>query len=189
MKKINLKKFIPAICVLLAIIVIIVIIVCSSKNKKIEENPGDSGLNSGNVDNSSASNVTNNGNENPVTSEENNELNVPQVNTSSTNEYVDDSGSKIEEETVESIQEKIKAKFKTIPQSDLKLDNVDLESARFIFGEGVMSIAKKDCFGFSVYVLDGEYLVNAGMYAMSTDTEVLYRYDTDTLTYIFVPMN
>lgn len=187
MKKINFKRFIPAICVLVVIIAIIVIIVCSSKNNNQEENPGNSGLNSGNVQDGSASNAESN--ENSVAPAEDNGLNVPQVNTSSTNEYVDDSGSKIEEGTVESIQENIKAKFKTIPQSDLKLDNVDLESARFIFGEGIMNIAKKDCFGFSVYVLKGEYLVNAGMYAMSTDTEVLYRYDTDTLTYIFVPMN
>ena len=178
MKNKNFKRFLPAIGILAAIVVVITVIATSSKNS--EENKSDSGMNTGNIENGTSSSTGDNNNTSaePVTG---NPLDVPQVNTSSTNEYIDDSGSAMAQETVGSIQEQIIAKFKTIP--------VDLNSARIMFGEGVMKIANKECLGFTVYVLNGNYLQSAGMYAMSIDTEVLYRYDTDTMTYIFVNMN
>lgn len=186
MKNKNFKRFLPAIGILAAIVVVITVIATSSKNS--EENKSDSGMNTGNIENGTSSSAGDNNNTSaePVTG---NPLDVPQVNTSSTNEYIDDSGSAMAQETVGSIQEQIIAKFKTIPQERLNLKNVDLDSARIMFGEGVMKIANKECLGFTVYVLNGNYLQSAGMYAMSIDTEVLYRYDTDTMTYIFVNMN
>lgn len=187
MKKINFKRFLPAIGILVAIIIIIIVIVTSSK--KSEENKSDSGMNTGNIETGTVSNTE----ENQGQSEEENateeSLDVPQANTTSTNEYVDNTGATIEEGTVESIQAQIEEKFKSIPLDRLQLNGVDLENAKLIFGEGVMRIGDKDCFGFTVYVANGKYMKSAGMYAMSKDTEVLYRYDTDTLTYIFVNMD
>ena len=171
--------------ILIAIIIIIIVIVFSSNNK--EENPSDSSMNTGNIENGSMSNEDDNNtiSDEPVTG---NPLDVPQINTSSTNEYIDDSGATIADETVESIQSQIEAKFKTISLDKLNLKGVDLDSARIIFGEGVMKIANKECLGFSIYIPNGNYMKNAGMYAMSLDTEVLYRYDTDIMTYISVNM-
>lgn len=190
MKNINLKRFIPIVCVVLIIIVIIIAVILGARNKNNEESNADSSLNSGTVEQNTSSNATDENNDDTSSSTtEETSLDVPQLDTSSTNEYVEEDGSKIEEATVESIQESMKAKFKTVSKEDLCLEDVDLDSARFIFGEGVINIAKKDCFGFSVYVLNGQYLENAGTFAMSLDTEVLYRYDTETMTYIFVNMN
>ena len=188
MKNINIKRFLPALGILVAIIVIILVIVYSSNKQENTNLPEDDNVNSVNE------NIENNestSNEDVSDSEqsEENSLDVPQVDTSSTNEYVDDSGEQIEGGTIEDTQAKIEEKFKSIPLDRLNLQGVYLNSAKIIFGEGVMKIANKDCFGFSVYVLDGSYMKSAGTFAMSMDTEVLYRYDTSSMTYIFVNMN
>lgn len=107
---------------------------------------------------------------------------VPQNETESVGDFVDESGNKLEEDTLQTSKDAITQAFKAISPDKLGLE-VDLNSARIMFNQGITTIAENECFVFSVYVQDGETMKNIGTYAMSRDTKVLYKFNLDTLVY------
>lgn len=160
MKKINLKRFIPFILILLVIVIAIVMVVNS--------NIGNNGESSGDFNLDGTKKNT-----------DSNTIAISQSETSSVNEYVDASGNKLDDGTLKKNKDNIIVAFKQIPAEKLGL-NIDLNSAKIMFNQGTTTIKDKQFLVFNVYSQAGK---NVGTYAMSIDTEVVYKYNTNTLEY------
>ncbi len=107
---------------------------------------------------------------------------VDSVDTVVVNRFVDENGNDMTEEAIQEAKNKIIEAVKKIPVESLGLD-VNLDNARFIFTEGITTINHNECFVFSIYVQEGENLVNKGMYAISRDTTIIYKFNPQTVCY------
>lgn len=187
MKKVNKKRLLLSILILIIIIVAIVFAIKFSGNG--EETSGDFNMNGSqeNVDsqNSQEGQVEQQPTQTPSVSEpaENTpSTSVPQQETENVTEFVDESGNKLEEDTLQASKDSIVQAFKAIPSERLGI-TADLNTAKIMFNQGITTIAENECFVFNVYVLEENKLKNIGTYAMSRDTQVLYKLNSQTLEY------
>lgn len=190
MKKVNKKRLFISILVLIIIIVTIVFAIKFSGNG--DETSGDFNMD-GSQETVDSQNSQEGGEEKqpdqttavpdqspsvsdaPTTS-------VPQQETENVTEFIDESGNKLEEDTLQTSKDSIIQAFKAIPSEKLGI-TADLSTAKIMFNQGITTIADKDCFVFNVYVLEDGKLKNIGTYAMSRDTEVLYKLNSETSDY------
>ncbi len=73
-------------------------------------------------------------------------------------------------------------KFKSIPADKLKL-NISMDNARLIFNQGTTTIANNKCLVFVAYEEKDNALNFISKYAMSIDTSILYKYDSEALVF------
>ncbi len=107
---------------------------------------------------------------------------IPQKDTDHIEQYVDDKGNEISGEELSKVKDNIVQAFKKVSTDKLGLD-VDLNNVRIIFNQGTTIIDQNSCLVFCVYVAENDELKNSGMFAMTKDTKVLYKFNSDTLTY------
>lgn len=107
---------------------------------------------------------------------------IPQKDTDYNEQYLDNKGNELSGEDLSKIKDNIIQEFKEVPIDKLGLD-VDLNNIRIIFNQGTTLIDKNNCLVFCIYVAENNTLRNVGMYAMSEDTKVLYKFNSDALTY------
>lgn len=179
MKKVNKKRLFLSILILIIIIVAIVFAIKFSGNGEVTNGDFNMGGSQENVD---AQNSQEGGQEpvQPTTT-----TSVPQKETENVTEFVDESGNKLEENTLQTNKDSIVQAFKAIPSETLGI-TADLSAAKIMFNQGITTIAETECFVFNVYVQEGEKLKNIGTYAMSRDTQVLYKFNSQTLEYDLV---
>lgn len=188
MKKINKKRLFLSILILIIIIVAIVFAIKFSGNEEVTNGDFNMGGSQENVD---AQNSQEGGQEpvQPTTTPEQEgtttTTSVPQIETENVTEFVDESGNKLEENTLQTNKDSIIQAFKAIPSETLGI-TADLSTAKIMFNQGITTIAETECFVFNVYVQEGEKLKNIGTYAMSRDTQVLYKFNSQTLEYDLV---
>ena len=111
-----------------------------------------------------------------------NPYNVPQDYTQTVNEFVGESGEALDENTLNEVKDNITNKFKQIPGEKLGI-NVDMSTIKIIFNQGTTTIADNACLVFVVYEERDDKLNFISKYAMSIDTNVLYKYDSQNLVF------
>lgn len=169
--KVNKKRLGIFIAILIIIILLIVVICKAIGNKsEITLNGKDKTIDGNNMSNSQEIEY------------DGNPYNVPQDYTETVNEYVGESGEAIDENTLSGIKQSIMDKFKGIPADKLKLD-INMDNSRIIFNQGTTIIANNKCLVFVVYEEKDGALNFISKYAMSIDTSVLYKYDSDALIF------
>ena len=107
---------------------------------------------------------------------------IHQNDTQSVYEFVDESGNKMDEASLQAAKDAVVQAFKAVPAEKLGI-TVDLSAARIVFNQGITTISGTECFVFNVYSQEGEALKNIGTYAMSRDTLTLYRFNSESLEY------
>lgn len=185
MRKVNKKRLFLSIMILIIIIVAIVMAVKFSGNG--DETAGDFNLGDSqeNVDSQNSQEGGQEQNQSTTTPEQNvnnTTTSVPQQETENVTEFVDESGNKLEEDTLQTSKDSIIQAFKAIPSEKLGI-TADLSTAKIMFNQGITTIAENECFVFNVYVLEDGKLKNIGTYAMSRSTEVLYKLNAETSDY------
>ena len=177
----NKKRFFLAVIILLVLVAVIIFIGVKF-TKKTNETNGDFSL-----DGSQENIDSKNSQENNDNNAENDGTSIPQQETEGIKDYVDEKGNQMSDEDVQNVKNNIVAKFKSVP-SELLGISADLNTARIMFNQGVTIIAQKECYVFNVYVQEGDSLNNIGMYAMSTDTTTLYKFNYEKITYDLIEM-
>ena len=178
----NKKRFFLAVIILLVLVAVIIFIGVKF-TKKTNETNGDFSLDGSQENIDSKNSQENNENvENNDNNAENDGTSIPQQETEGIKDYVDEKGNQMSDEDVQNVKNNIVAKFKSVP-SELLGISADLNTARIMFNQGVTIIAQKECYVFNVYVQEGDSLNNIGMYAMSTDTTTLYKFNYEKITY------
>lgn len=170
-KKNNVKispKFFILLAAIIIVIVVIVLIVKGGKNDDSKITLDGSG--NANVDGQQVNN-------NQEIEYDGNPYNVPQSYTTTVNDFIGESGEELDENTLPSIKEEIKSKFTSMSTEQIGI-NVDMQNIRIIFNQGTTTIADNNCLVFSVYEQKDGSLNFVSKYAMSTNTEILYKYDS-----------
>lgn len=186
--KINKKRLFLSIMILIIIILVIVFGIKLIGNK--DETSGDMNLDGSQetVDTPSQEDVPVQENAVPGVVDDlsgdtqESEVTVPQQATDNVEEFVDEQGNKMDENVLQTNKDTIIQAFKAIPADKLGL-TADLASAKIMFSQGITTIATNECFVFNVYVNENGSLKNAGVYAMSRDTTVLYKFNSASLEY------
>lgn len=163
MKHNNLKKILVAIILLVIVVAVIVLVIKFTGNK-----------NSNNIDN-------NNDNNNYIENDENIEV-ISKEDTTSVSDYVDEQGNALSDDEVSKLKNAISEAVKQFPTEKLGI-NEDINNARFIFNRGTTTISGEQYLTFSIYVLEGEKYRSRGMFAMSKNTEKLYKYNSEKSRY------
>lgn len=159
MKRFNIKRILP-IVLIIVIIIAIISIIFSSKEDNNENNADFSiGKTKENIDTGLVT--------------------ISQNDTATVNEYVDNNGNKLDDNTLKQTKDNIMTSFKRISSDKLGQD-IDISRCKIIFNKGTTTIKENSFLVFNVYSQEGK---NIGTYAMSIDTNTIYRYNTQTLEY------
>lgn len=172
-KNINVKRLIPFI-VIVCVIILVIVVVCT--NGKKEVNDEDFGL-SGQVS--------------PYKAQENlvsDENTVYQKDIITNEEVLTLEGEEIVNEDLETAKANIEAAIYAMTKEELGLE-VEMEETKIFFNEGSTNIYGKNCIVFSLYAQSGDYLKNKGTFAMSSDTNILYKYDSGVMAYKLIKNN
>lgn len=169
--KVN-KKRLGIFIAILVILIILIVVICKaiSNKSEITLNGTDQTIGGNNISNSQEIEY------------DGNPYNVPQDYTETVTDFVNESGEAIDENTLAGIKQNIMDKFKSISVDKLKL-NINMDNARLIFNQGTTIIANNKCLVFVVYEEKDNALNFISKYAMSLDTSVLYKYDSDALVF------
>lgn len=180
MKNNNKKTIMIVIIAIIILVVLIFVGLKIFKNKEVDETQND--LDQDIV----AQDIDEDGSEEEVNTGTSNSTQdgtvVDSVDTVVVNKFVDENGNDMTEDAIQEAKNKIIEAVKQVPVETLGLD-ISLDNARFIFTESITTINHNECFVFSIYVQEGENLVNKGMYAISRDTKILYKFNTKTVSY------
>lgn len=179
------KKDKKIVLIIIAVIILVVIIIVAFKllnknevNLSVDSNGNVTNIGNLNTDGNNAQ-LQNNSSTSDYTY---NPDSIPQKDIEYIEQYVDDKGNELSGEDLSKIKDNIVQAFKKVSSDKLGI-NVDLNNVRIIFNQGTTIINKNRCLVFCVYVAENDTLRNVGMYAMTKDTKVLYKFNSDTLTY------
>lgn len=111
-----------------------------------------------------------------------NPYNVPQEYTQTVNEFIGDTGEALDENTLITVKEDIENKFRSISPDKLGI-NSEMANVKITFNPVTTTIAGKNCLVFAVYEEKDNQSIFISKYAMSVDTSVLYKFNSDTLVY------
>lgn len=178
MKVTNKKKLIISLIIVIIVIVIIIVMIKFRKSNKIENNVENNIDIGENTNGSSSSNVESVPASEPSTGAQT----VPQNETVYYNEYMDENKNDLSDSDAKAIRQKIIDNFKSRDMNELGI-NTDASNIKIVFSSGTTFIDNRGCFVFYVYVQSGNSLVNRGMFAMTQDCSVLYKFNSQTITY------
>lgn len=116
-----------------------------------------------------------------------NPYNVPQDYTETVNEFVNESGEVLDENTLSEVKQNITDKFKQLPTDKLGI-NTDMSNIRIVFNQGTTKVADSTCLVFVVYEEKDNSLNFISKYAMSIDTNIVYKYDSTALIYNMIEL-
>jgi hypothetical protein len=170
--KVNKKRLLFSIIVLIIIIVAIILIVknIGKKDSNITLDGTSQKIDGVSVSNSQEIEY------------DGNPYSVPQEYTVAVDEYVYTDGEAIDDSSLNEIKQSMIEKFKQSSTDNLQLD-ADMQNIRIIFNQGTTTIADSTCLVFVVYEEKDDSLNFKSKYAMSLDTKVIYKYDSESLVY------
>lgn len=180
--RVNKKRLILFVAIVIIVIVAIILLV-KNINKKIDnidiKNNGitldgtDPKIEGGNMTNSQEIEY------------DGNPYNVPQDYTKTVNEFVGESGEALDSVTLSTVKESIIDNFKKNYSEKYGI-NVNMENVKIIFNQGTTTIADNTCLVFAVYEEQGDNLAFISKFAMSINTEILYKYNSETFMYSMI---
>lgn len=180
--KVNVKRLAIAIIVLVIIVVAIVMIVKNIKKNPDDIDIKDSGITlDGSTPGIEGGSMTNS----QEIEYDGNPYNVPQDYTKTVNEFVGETGEALDSETLSTVKQNIIEKFKQ-GYSEKYGINVDMSNVRIIYNQGTTTIAGNTCLVFVVYEEKDGDLTFISKFAMSINTEVLYKYNSETFMYSMI---
>lgn len=168
--------FVAVVIVVIAVVVLIVKVV-NNNEEKITIDGNASSIDDG-------QNVTD---ESSQVEYDGNPYNVPQDYTQTLNEFVGETGEALDENTLNEVKDNIMNKFKGISTDKLGI-SADMSSVKIVFNQGTTIIADNTCLVFAVYEQKNNSLNFISKYAMSIDTEVLYKYDSESLVFNMIEL-
>jgi hypothetical protein len=167
--------FVAVVIVVIAVVVLIVKIVNNNEEKITID---------GNASSIDGQNITD---ESSQVEYDGNPYNVPQDYTQTLNEFVGETGEALDENTLNEVKDNIINKFKGISTDKLGI-SVDMSNVKIVFNQGTTIIADSTCLVFAVYEQKDNNLNFISKYAMSIDTEVLYKYDSESLVFNMIEL-
>ena len=176
--KLDKKRLLISIAIIVIIIAVVVLIV------KIATNNEDKITIDGNASTIDGQNITD---ESSEVEYDGNPYNVPQDYTQTLNEFVGETGEALDENTLNEVKDNIMNKFKGISTDKLGI-SADMSSVKIVFNQGTTIIADNTCLVFAVYEQKDNSLNFISKYAMSIDTEVLYKYDSESLVFNMIEL-
>ncbi len=176
--KLDKKRLLISIAIIVIIIAVVVLIV------KIATNNEDKITIDGNASTIDGQNITD---ESSEVEYDGNPYNVPQDYTQTLNEFVGETGETLDEATLNEVKTNITNKFKGISADKLGID-IDMSTIKIVFNQGTTIIADNTCLVFAVYEQKDDTLNFISKYAMSIDTNVLYKYDSQALVFNMIEL-
>lgn len=167
--KVNKKRLSIFIAIVVIVIVAIIVVILSKKNKLILDSSKTK------VDGTSVSNAQD-------IEYDGNPYNVPQAYVETIDKYVDEQGEDLDSTTLNTVKNNIIDKFKSYSNEKLGFE-ASMDSLKIVFNQGTTTIAENTCIVFAVYEIADGSLKYISKYAMSIDTSVIYKFDSEEFVF------
>lgn len=168
--KVNRKRLCAFIVIFVAIIAVIIISIVLSKRKNLTLDGSKT-----KVDGASITN-------NQEIEYDGNPYNVPQAYVETVNQYVDEKGNALEGADLSNVKNNIIDKFKSYSNEKLGFE-ASMDNIKIVFNQGTTTIAENTCIVFAVYEIVDDSLDYISKYAMSIDTNVIYKFDSEAFVF------